>query len=397
MLKLSTISDPTGSYFLTDPAREVTDLFERPNPGVWSGAAAERFGLGGAVEEGDLVAVLSGRPLGATVRPHPLRRRVGYDLTFAAPKPISVLFAFEGDAAARRIVTAHQHGIDAAVSYLEERGAVVSRALGSERVGLKAEGLTCATFTHGASRSGDPHLHSHLLVANLARDELGRFGALDARVLRAHAPTAEALYRAQLRFELSRDLGISWQRATDGRERIEGVGDSLCWALSGRSADVRAGERSRPAKVPVSSRRELLALWQERRRVAPQIADLDRTALRAGVVDEHRFASILFERARPARAVVAAFAEAAGGGVEGSLARGNVARLDVELGHGIAERSLAPRAVIPSQRAVRLLGPRPTNRGSLEAWWRRSESLERSREPSRVIAHEREGREPFVR
>lgn len=168
MLKLSTISDPAGSYFLADPAHEVSDLFDRRRPGTWSGAAAERFGLGGSVEEQDLAAVLAGRPLGATLSPHPLRRRVGYDLTFAAPKPISVLFAFESDAAARRIVTAHEHGIDVALSYLEERGAVVGRSFGAERVGLKAEGLTCATFTHGVSRSHDPHLHSHVVIANLA-------------------------------------------------------------------------------------------------------------------------------------------------------------------------------------------------------------------------------------
>jgi len=397
MLKFAALSDSSGSYFLADRAREVTDLFERRGPGVWSGAAAERFGLCGVVTDDDLAAVLSGRPLGATLSPHPQRRRVGYDLTFAAPKPVSVLFAFEADAAARRIVNAHEHGVAVALSYLEDRGAVVNRSLAAGRVGLRTEGLLCATFTHGLSRSHDPHLHSHLVVANLARDEQGRFGSLDARVLRAHAPTADALYRAQLRFELSRDLGVSWQRGSDGHERIEGVADAVSWAMSGRSADVRSGERSRPAKEQAASRHDLEALWHERRRRAPQVTDLERTNVASRALDEHRFASMLYDHARPARTVVEAFAEAAGGGVEGSLARRNVVRLGVELGHGLAERPLSPREVIPSQRALRLLGARPTSRGPLESWWRRSETVERSREPLRVIAHERAAHDPFVR
>lgn len=83
--------------------------------------------------------------------------------------------------------------------------------------------------------------------------------------------------------------------------------------------------------------------------------------------------------------------------MEGTLARRNVARLGVELGHGLAELPLTPREVIPGQRALQLLGARPTNRGSLESWWRRNESLERTRDPARFIAHERTAREPFVR
>lgn len=73
-------------------------------PGVWAGVGAERLGLVGEVDGDDLRAVLAGiapatgglAPNGTEIRPHP-RRVPGFDLTFKAPKSLSVLYAVSDD------------------------------------------------------------------------------------------------------------------------------------------------------------------------------------------------------------------------------------------------------------------------------------------------------------
>jgi conjugative relaxase-like TrwC/TraI family protein len=77
---------------------------------------------------------------------------------------------------------------------------------------VPVDGFVAAAFRHRTSRVDDPLLHTHVLVANLARtcdDHVWR--TLDSRKLFAHAKTAGVLYQAHLRHELTRRLGVAWQ------------------------------------------------------------------------------------------------------------------------------------------------------------------------------------------
>ena len=307
----------------------------------------------------------------------------------AAPKPVSVLFASPDEARARAALRAHRRATAATLEYFEGRAAAVRRSRDGEVEGLRAEGLLAAEFTHGLSRGGDPHLHSHLLVANLARDRGGRFGALDRRPLLAHAQAADALYRATLRHELHQRLGLRWQEDLSGRERIEGLSDATMLALSGRSADRRAGDRWVPSKDPVVSRAAAVERWADRARHAPLLDDAPRRSPPADRLDEHRFASVLAGRGHPARDLVRAWSEAARGGLDPAVLRRALSRVDRPLGHGIAETALSPRSLLPSARSLRQLGARPTDRGSLEAWWRRAEELDRARSIGRFSGSDR--------
>ena len=66
-----------------------------------------------------------------------------------------------------------------------------------------------ATFRHRASRAGDPQLHTHAVVANMALGPDGRWTALDARPIYAHAMAAGCLYQAVLRARLTAELGVT--------------------------------------------------------------------------------------------------------------------------------------------------------------------------------------------
>ena len=378
MIRVAPLSDRTGRYYLDDLAPEVTDLFGASAPGRWDGRAAAGFGLVGEVEAGDLAAVLEGCPPGSTLRPSARRSRSAFDMIIAAPKPVSILFASPDPTIARATVRAHHAGVADALDYLEHRAAAVERTRSGDRLSVAAEGLTAAGFTHGLSRGGDPHLHTHLVVANLARGGDGRFGALDGRSLLLHAPTADALYRATLRLELATTLDVRWQIGRDGREQLAGISDAQQIAVSGRAADARAGVRSVPDKVHLGSREAALAIWHERLRTAPTLADEQRGEARCGVVDEHRFAAALSWGTPRARHVAAAFANAASFGVDARVVATVLRSIAVELGHGAREVPLAPRAIMPAPSVLRRLGPRPTERGAHAAWQLRADDLGRS-------------------
>ena len=67
----------------------------------------------------------SGEPLGRVVR----GRVPGFDLTFSAPKSVSVLFGIGDDVLRRAIRDAHDQAVGEALGYLE-REAAVTRAGG---------------------------------------------------------------------------------------------------------------------------------------------------------------------------------------------------------------------------------------------------------------------------
>ncbi len=93
---------------------------------------------------------------------------------------------------------------------------------------------------HRASRAGDPQLHTHVVVANLVQADDGRWSALDARRLYAHAKTAGYLYEARLRAELTRELGVEWTPVRNGIADIVGVPRSVLQAFSRRRAQIEA-------------------------------------------------------------------------------------------------------------------------------------------------------------
>jgi len=178
-------------------------------PGRWIGAGSARLGLSGVVAARDLRAVLdgrcpaTGRSLIAIRRPD---RLPGLDLTFSAPKSVSLLFALSDENVSSAVRNAHDAAVAQALGYLEREAGEVRRGKdGVDR--LPGGGFVAAAFRHRTSRAGDPQLHTHVLVANMTRGADGRWSALDGRQLYLQAKTAGTLYQAALRYEL-RGLGL---------------------------------------------------------------------------------------------------------------------------------------------------------------------------------------------
>ncbi len=104
-------------------------------------------------------------------------------------------------------------------------------------------------FRHRTSRTGDPHLHTHLLIANVAKAADGKWRTLDGRLLYTHHKTAGHLYQAHLRHELTWQLGVEWGPVKNGCADIEGIDRTVIVGFSERRRQIlehmdRTGFRS---------------------------------------------------------------------------------------------------------------------------------------------------------
>src|SRR5262249_5267914 len=145
----------------------------------------------------------------------------GFDLVFSVPKSVSLLHALGDHAQRLAISQAHESAWRAAVRYLEDEACVTRHGKG----GTEREhcgGVGAAAFQHRTSRALDPHLHTHVIVANMARSPSdGKWRALDGEpILGAYRLAAGYLYQAQLRAELTRSLGVAWQDPVKGMAEI---------------------------------------------------------------------------------------------------------------------------------------------------------------------------------
>jgi conjugative relaxase-like TrwC/TraI family protein len=159
----------------------------------------------------------------------------GYDLVFSCPKSVSLLHALTDDEHVRREISeAHKTAWQAALAYLEREACVVRRGRGG-KIRERGEGFVAAAFRHRTSRAQDPHLHTHVIVANLARAPDGEWRALDGEaILRTYRLAAGYLYEAQLRHELTRRLGLEWTAPVKGMGELARVPEAAIRAFSTR-------------------------------------------------------------------------------------------------------------------------------------------------------------------
>jgi conjugative relaxase-like TrwC/TraI family protein len=327
-------------YYEQQVARGLDDYYagRGESPGLWVGGGASALGLVGVVEDGELGTLLRGvDPAGGGMLREPVKARTitvrtldvesgewregpkrlapvsGYDLVFSCPKSVSLLHALTDDERVRREVSeAHEAAWQAALAYLEREACVVRRGKGGA-VRERGEGFVAAAFRHRTSRAQDPHLHTHVIAANMARGEDGEWRALDGEaVLRTYRLAAGYLYEAQLRHELTCRLGLEWTEPMKGMAELAEVPEDAVRAFSTRrrslvehmealgtegfAAARVAALATREAKEQVElprlreewlaraaehglGRRELRRFAQERRR--PELAVADREGLAA--------------------------------------------------------------------------------------------------------------------
>ena len=213
-------------------------------PGVWAGRWSDELGLVGVVEADQLRALIEARhPVSGDDLVRGLRGRSvrAFDVTFSAPKSVSLLWALGSPDAADAVMRAHVDSVDVAVRFLESRAAVARQQVDGVRRRVGTSGLVVAGFVHRTSREGDPQLHSHCLVPNLVRRASdGRVVALDGYPLHVWARAAGSVYQAELQCHLSRTLAVGWGEDRRNTRDLVGISAEQRRVFSKRSGQIEA-------------------------------------------------------------------------------------------------------------------------------------------------------------
>ena len=136
---------------------------------------------------------------------------------------MSLLWALSEPDVAEEVRACHDRAVAAALTYVERHGLTSRRGTNCVEQ-VEVTGAVAAVFRHRTSRAGDPLLHSHVLLANLAQTcDDGRWSTLHGRRLYAHAKTAGHVYLAVLRHELTSTLGVAWQPVEKGTADLADV------------------------------------------------------------------------------------------------------------------------------------------------------------------------------
>ncbi|WP_218713027.1 MobF family relaxase [Arthrobacter sp. BF1] len=216
----------TPQATVTDSAAKA--LFERgENPS--SGAS-----LGHTPNKASIVTGANGQPIHRAAV-------AGFDLTFSVPKSVSVLWALGSDEYKDKVMAAHHAALEATLAWLES-SAIHTRAGHGGVAHVGVHGAIAAAFDHWESRSGDPQLHTHVVIANRAqRLSDGAWTTLDSRTLYKATVAASQHYNGLLYDQLGRDLGTEAEVRTPTSAihnysfELSGVDDVLIREFSSRS------------------------------------------------------------------------------------------------------------------------------------------------------------------
>jgi conjugative relaxase-like TrwC/TraI family protein len=193
-------------------------------------------------EAGKVVLDAAGEPVTQTKENAGTVR--GWDLTTAAPKSVSLLWALTADAAtAAAVEQAHQAASETALAYLAEHAGYTRQRLpGHDQPAVVESGaLTGVRYAHRTSRAQEPHLHDHVLVHNrVVNSVTGEWTSLDGTSLMFEIRTAGMVYQSSLRARLTAALGVSWQQVDPqtGIADLAGVNRATIEAWSTRSSEI---------------------------------------------------------------------------------------------------------------------------------------------------------------
>ncbi|MFI8598251.1 MobF family relaxase, partial [Rothia koreensis] len=174
----------------------------------------------------------AGEEIAAYIANHTKPRQqsvAGFDHVFTPTKSVSMAWGLGDETLRTGIESAHEAAINDVIDYLDEHAIYARRGQhGREQIDTD-RGLVATKFRHYDSRSGDPNLHDHLVVANRVKGADGKWSTLDGRLLYQHGVAASELYNARIMHHINTKLGLEFTPTEVRGKRI--------WELAGISRD----------------------------------------------------------------------------------------------------------------------------------------------------------------
>jgi conjugative relaxase-like TrwC/TraI family protein len=260
------------------PALEVDSGVSGSKPEAQKGAV--HFPLtnpGGRVDAVTFENILNGILPDGTQVGEPGKRALGMDLTFSAPKSVSVLGLVGGD---ERLIEANMKAVQSTMRFAEKHFAEGRVKENGSAIPVRTGNLVYALFAHDTSRSLDPQAHVHAVIANMTRMPNGDWRSLHNGQLWRNNTVLGSVYNAALRQNIEK-LGYRIElTGRHGSFEIVGVPRQVRDAFSQRREAIMAKAAelgiathkgldkvttaTRDPKLNSPDHGALLASWKER-------------------------------------------------------------------------------------------------------------------------------------
>lgn len=223
------------------------------------------------------------------------REILAKDVTFSAPKSMSIAHAIGSNADRLKMLEAHNLAVKEALEYAERSSIFrVQKKFQGNVIKEPGSGMVAVCFNHSLNRNNDPQLHSHTLILNRGFDSSGVERGVNFRAFYQNRTQLDQIYKSSMRRSLEQ-AGFRTRRTQDGFE-LEGVSREQIEAFSTRlkqvdqnlakmgatreksTADQRqvAALSGRKSKADHLDIKELVATWHKTAREQ----NLDLTALK---------------------------------------------------------------------------------------------------------------------
>ena len=224
--------------------------------GTWHGEGAAKLGVSGDIKEEDWRNIIRGKDITGKQIVELGYKRVedkngkfhfekahapGTDLTFSAPKSVSILALVPSEFQDERLLEAHRQAVEDAMKYAEKHFPQMRLKKDGVIREVDTKSFVIARFDHLTSRETekdlpDPQLHTHNFMMNITERD-GKFHALNNTSLYQNKMFLGQIYRSYL---AKRTLGLGYQIKgnENGLWEIKGVPKELIEKFSKRRQEV---------------------------------------------------------------------------------------------------------------------------------------------------------------
>lgn len=249
---------------------EKDDYYTRDKqPSEWYGQLANELGLKGeTVKKEDFAQLLEGKFKDQTLRDSSFKGksakdRLGLDLTFNAPKSVSIQALVAGDT---RLIQAHNEAVKESLKIIENNAQARQKVKSKSRI-ENTQNLAIAMFRHETNRNLDPHLHTHSVVLNITKRKDGAFRALhNDKIMKSIAEASQA-YQTNLAKkckELGYDIKINdngtFELAHISREQV------MQFSTRGRQIEESLAQKGLTRETATTEQKQIATLDTRQRK-----------------------------------------------------------------------------------------------------------------------------------
>lgn len=233
MVSITGVSAGQASHYYS------ADNYYSKKTGEWQGKGAEKLGLEGEVKKEDFEKLLYGAgpknefQISTGIKQN---HRAALDLTFSAPKSVSILSEILGS---HNVRNAHENAVKEALRYVETNFSQARQTKNGITEKINTGNLVIAKFQHSTSRELDPQLHHHCVLMNITQRQDGQWRALSNEKLYENKMLIGQVYRNELSKNL-KDLGYEIKSDSKGLFEVQGVDQKILDHFSQRKEQIKA-------------------------------------------------------------------------------------------------------------------------------------------------------------